>query len=146
MGAVQTGHGQDRFDGLRVVLIPFFTLAAAGFMHYGAFWPFSGQFPGPGVRFVTLVAVAITIGTQVVARGGRIALMLTWTAIGSSVALGTLGLFSVGMFYLAAAILLILALIVSPNRSGLESRADWRLVIAWFFGYFVAFSLAFALS
>lgn len=112
----------------------------------GAFPFFSGQVPGLGVRFVTLIGVGVVIGSLAVPGGGRLGLMLIWSAIGLSLALGTIGIFSVGMLYLAAFGLLAAALVLSPNRSGLESRGDWRFLIAFFAGNLGTFFLAFGLA
>lgn len=133
----------DRARRIKALLL---SLASVAFLFNGAFLPFSGQLPGPGVRYPTLIAIALVIGSRVVPGGSWVALMLLWAAIGFSVAMGTIGIFSVGMLFFAAFGLLVFALVISPNRSGLASRGDWRFLIAFFAGYLGTFWLGFGRS
>jgi hypothetical protein len=108
-------------------------------MLYGAFWPIFGVLPGRGVQILTIAAVAVTVaGGLIVPRGSRFALTLLWAAFGMA-ALGTIGIFSVGFAYVIAALLLVLAIVATPNRSGITPRYAWRLVAGFHVGYLGVF-------
>jgi hypothetical protein len=111
-------------------------LGAIAFMAYGAFWPIFDEFPRPGIQYLTLVAIAVTVaGGFRLPRGSRPAFHALWVAFGMAAALGTIGIFSVGFAYLIAAALIVLAIVATPNNSEIELRYDWRYVVGFHIGY-----------
>jgi hypothetical protein len=100
-------------------------------MAYGAFWPIFDTLPGRGVQLLALVAIVTTLAVGFVApRGSRPAFYLLWFALGMAAMLGTVGFAS-----LIAAVLIILAIVATPNRSGIELRYDWQYVVGFYAGY-----------
>jgi hypothetical protein len=94
-----------------------------------SWWSWSDAFPGPGVRVLATLAVGcLLIGGFAVGRSTRPAFTLLWAALGASLALGVIGILSIGMVYIVASFLIVLAIIVTPNRSELPSRFDGRYV------------------
>jgi hypothetical protein len=104
-------------------------------------WSWSGALPGAGVRVLaTLAAGCLIIGGFAVGRGTRPAFTLLWAALGASLALGVIGILSIGMVYIVASILIILAIMATSNHSDLPSRFDGRYV--WMTG--IVFTAVFA--
>ena len=96
----------------------------------GTAWGLAGVVPGPGFRVLaTLAAGCLLIGGFVVGRGTRSAFTLLWAAVGVSLALGVIGLFSIGAIYIGAGLLIMVAIGATPNRSGLASRFDRQYVL-----------------
>jgi hypothetical protein len=77
---------------------------------------------------VTLAVGCLLIGGFAVGRGSRPAFTLLWASLGASLALGILGIFSIGLIYIIASILIVSAIVATPNHSRLPSRLDPRYV------------------
>lgn len=96
----------------------------------GTAWGLMGVVPGPGVQFLaTLAAGCLLIGGFAVGRGTRPAFTLLWAAVGVSLALGVMSLFSIGLVYIVSGLLIMVAIGATPNRSGLASRFDRQYVL-----------------
>jgi hypothetical protein len=115
-------------------------LAAALLMAYGALWPIFGRSIARDGQFAVLAAVTVAMaGGWAAPRGSRLSFKLLWAALGMACALGIIGIFSVGVVFLAAAVLIALAIFATPNRSGLAVRFDWRFIAAFYTGFLVVF-------
>ena len=90
-----------------------------------SWWPWTGTLPGAGVRVLAMLAAGcLLIGGFAVGRGTRPAFTLLWASLGASLALGVIGSFSIGMAYIVASILIVSAIMATPNHSQLSSRFD----------------------
>jgi hypothetical protein len=119
-------------------------VGAVAAMFYGAFWPVFGYPVGRPVQVLAVVAaVTAVVGTAFVPRGSQGAFTFLWAAFGMSCAIGTIGVFSVGLIYLAAAVFILFAIFATPNNSPIELRYDWRYIVAFYVGYLLFF-LSFA--
>jgi hypothetical protein len=105
-------------------------IAGTAVLMLGTAWlPLTGALPGAVFRvLVTLAAGCLLIGGFAVGRGTRSAFTLLWASLGASLALGILGIFSIGMVYIIASILIVSAITATPNHSELASRFDARYV------------------
>ena len=105
-------------------------VAGTAALMLGTAWlPLTGSLHGPAFRaLVTLAAGCLLIGGFAVGRGTRTAFTLLWASLGISLALAVLGIFSIGMVYIIASILIVSAIMATPNRSQLPSRLDPRYV------------------
>jgi len=105
-------------------------IAGAAALMLGTAWlPLTGALPGPAFQgLVTLAAGCLLIGGFAVGRGTRLAFTLLWASLGVTLALGVIGIFSIGLVYLIASILIISAIIATPNHSELPSRLDPRYI------------------
>ncbi len=56
-----------------------------------------------------------------------------------AVAVGTIGIFSIGFVFLISGVLLLLSIFATPNRSAIELRYDLRYIAGCFAGYIVIF-------
>jgi hypothetical protein len=80
-----------------------------------SWWPWTGDLPGAGVRVLaTLVTGCLLIGGFAAGRGTRPAFTLLWASLGASLALGVIGIFSIGMVYIVASIVIVSA--IMPHR------------------------------
>ena len=94
-----------------------------------AWFPLTGELPGPTFRaLVTLAAGCLLIGGFAAGRGSRPAFTLLWASLGISLALAVLGIYSIGLLYIIASILIVSAIMATPNHSDLPSRLDPRYV------------------
>jgi hypothetical protein len=94
-----------------------------------AWLPWTGDLPGSGVQILaTLAAGCVLIGGFAVGRGTRPAFTLLWASLGISLALAVLGIYSIGLLYILASILIVSAIMATPNHSQLPSRFDPRYV------------------
>jgi len=75
-----------------------------------------------------LAAGCLLFGGFAVGRGTRLAFTLLWASLGLTLALGVLGIFSIGLVYIIASILIVSAIMATPNHSELPSRLDARYV------------------
>jgi hypothetical protein len=115
-------------------------IVAIALMLFGAFYPIFDVLPGrEGQIMAVITAVTAFIGGLVTPRGSLLAFSLLWAAFGMSAAFGTIGFFSIGFVYLIAAVLLLLAIFATPNRSGIELRYDMRYIAAFVIGYLSMF-------
>jgi hypothetical protein len=105
-------------------------VAGTAVLMLGTAWlPLTGALPGPTFRvLVTLAAGCLLIGGFTVGRGTRTAFTLLWASFGACLALGILGIFSIGLIYIIASILIVSAIMATPNHSRLPSRLDPRYV------------------
>jgi hypothetical protein len=105
-------------------------IAGTAVLMLGTAWlPLTGALPGAVFRVLaTLAAGCLLIGGFAVGRGTRPAFTLLWASLGASLALGVLGIFSIGMVYIVASILIVSAIMTTPNHSELASRFDGRYV------------------
>ena len=118
-------------------------VGAAVLMLGASWWPWSGDIPGAGVRVLSALAAGCLLGGGfAVGRGTRRAFTLLWAALGASLALGVIGIFSIGLIYIVASLLIILAIGTSPNHSELSSRFDRRYVWIAAIAFIVIFSTA----
>jgi hypothetical protein len=102
----------------------------AALMLATAWLPWTGDLPGSGVQILaTLAAGCLLIGGFVVGRGSRPAFTLLWASLGISLALAVLGIYSIGLLYIIASILIVSAITTTPNHSQLPSRFDPRYVL-----------------
>lgn len=112
-------------------------------MIYPIFDPYTTRpLQGSGV----IVAVAACLAGLAMPQGSQLTFMLLWSAFGMSAALGTLSIFSVGYFYLIAAIFLLFAIFATPNRSDIELRFDMRYIAAFAIGYLGMFFFVFVFA
>ena len=123
----------------RSVLGRFLALVAILLMVYGAFWPVFDTLPGRGAQVMAMIAAATTLAAIIAPTGSRLALSLLWAAFGMACAVGIVGIFSIGYVYLAAAVVLILAIVATPNRSDLELKFDWHYIAAFYAGFLSIF-------
>jgi hypothetical protein len=72
--------------------------------------------------------VCLLIGGFAVGRGTRTAFTLLWAALGVTLALGVIGILSIGMVYIIASMLIVSAIMATPNHSQPSSRFDGRYV------------------
>lgn len=108
------------------------SVAALAVMLIAAWWPVTGQIPGAGFRGLATLASGLAFAASFIApRGSFLALTLLWAALGGAVGLGIVGLFSIGFFYFAAAMLLIVAIAMTPNRPGSPSRGASQYLFAF---------------
>jgi hypothetical protein len=105
-------------------------VAGTAALMLGTAWlPWTGELPGPAFRaLVTLAAGCLLIGGFAVGRGTRLAFTLLWASLGLTLALGVLGIFSIGLLYIIASMLIVSAIAATPNHSQLPSRLDPRFV------------------
>ncbi|MCC7021944.1 MAG: hypothetical protein IT338_03910 [Thermomicrobiales bacterium] len=97
--------------------------------------------PSLGLRLlVACTAMVAAIGGLLAPHGGRVAFTLLWAAFGMAAALGTIGIFSIGLIFLTAALLVLLAIFLMPNRSEIALRYDWRFILAFAIGYIAIFA------
>lgn len=76
-------------------------------------------------------------------RGTQSAFTLLWAALGVSLAIGVISLFSIGAIYIVSGVLIMLAISATPNRSGLESRFDRQYVLVEAVVFIAVFGAAF---
>lgn len=120
------------------------TLSAIGVVLFAAYWPIFGEPIGQPAQSMALMIVAVVaIGGWLAPRGSRLALSLLWAGAGMAFAFGTIAIFSVGLIVVAAAVLILLAIPATPNRSGLELRFHPRFIAAFFAGYLFLFVAVF---
>jgi hypothetical protein len=94
-----------------------------------SWWPWTDSLPGAGFRVLAMLAAGcLLIGGFGVGRGTRRAFTLLWASLGASLALGVIGIFSIGVVYVVASILIVSAIMATPNHSLLPSRFDGRYV------------------
>jgi hypothetical protein len=96
-----------------------------------AWWGWAGVLPGAGLRAsTTLAALSLLMGGFALGRDTRLALSLLQAALWASLALGVIGIFSIGLVYIVASILIGLAIVATPHRSELPSRYDgWYVLL-----------------
>jgi hypothetical protein len=139
-GSVQTGAKPSRVPRFANGVL---LLIALALMIYPIFDPYTSR---PLQVSGVVVAVAASLGRLAMPQGSRLTFMLLWAAFGMSAALGTLSIFSVGYFYLLAAIALLFAIFATPNRSDIELRYDMRFIAAFAIGYLGMFFFVFVFA
>lgn len=76
---------------------------------------------GSASRFVALsvvVAILAIVAGKRIDRAPDVGIVLLWIAAGIALALGLAGIFSIGLIYIIATILLLLAISSAPNPTG----------------------------
>ena len=126
-------HAHGRTHGTRsLVLSGVLTGLAIVLMLVGAFGRVFGTNPGPVVQFLAVVTAAIAVvGAVAAANHGTLALGALWAAFGLSMALGLLGFLSVGMFFLAAGVLIVAAMAVLPSGVREPAKLACRFVLVF---------------
>jgi hypothetical protein len=110
-----------------------------------AYAPLFGMLPGVGVRIGALLITGLLIGAMLATRGNELTFYVLWAALGMAVGLGTLGIFSIGILFLLAALAIAGMIPLTPTLDAAIPRGGWGHFSVWLNGYLLMFLIGFAL-